>query len=453
MQFIHSMRINILTFLVLLLSGLTHAQLTTSSPYSSYGFGESHGSENPGAIGLGMNNISYFDSTYANTANPSSYSRLADGIPLFSTGINNHTSFYTNGQLSTINSIATLDHFAMAFTLKKRYGLAFGLKPFSKRGYEITEKFLLGSDSIEYTYLGNGSVNKVFLGLSANVINRKNTVLSFGGNFSYLFGTITNERRSLLIDANSIDGGIDWNAIRFKSFHYELGAHFEHLFKSNHQLKTSVVIEPGQELNVLKNEYLFYGVAGNPVDYDTLFKSENVRGQLRIPTNLQVGINYNFWFKDTRRNNSIRNSELGLHIGFSSQNWSDFSTTFNTPGKFSNTNRISLGVQYTPERKFNENTASTNFMERVRYRIGYFQGNLPYIDNAGGRLNERGLTVGFGIPILAQNSLSSIQIGCAFAERTSTSPNATNEQYIRFNLGLILAPSAFDKWFRKRKLD
>jgi hypothetical protein len=174
---------------------------------------------------------------------------------------------------------------------------------------------------------------------------------------------------------------------------------------------------------------------------------------LRLPTNLQVGINYNFWFKDARRNNSIRNSELGIHIGLSNQNWSEFSSTFNTPGKFSNTNRFSLGVQYTPERKFNENTASTNFMERVRYRIGYFQGNLPYIDNAGGRLNERGLTVGFGIPILAQNSLSSIQIGCAFAERTSTSPNATNEQYIRFNLGLILAPSAFDKWFRKRKLD
>lgn len=447
------MRINIFSLFVLFFSGLVHAQPTTTNPYSSYGLGDQQGIENPGAIGLGMNAISYFDSTYANTSNPSSYSRLGDGIPLFSTGINGNVSFYSNQQLTSVRSAVNLDHFAMAFTLKKRYGLAFGLKPFSRRGYELTEKMLIGSDSMQYTYLGTGSVNKLFLGLSANVLNKKNSLISIGGNFSYLFGTINNERRSLLIDANSIDGGIDWNAIRFKSFHYELAAHYEQIIKSNHQLKTSFVIEPNQQLNTIKNEYLFYGVAGNPKDYDTLFASENVRGKISLPTNLQIGLNYNFWFKDARKNNSFRNSELGIHLGCQTQNWSNFTSTFGTSGQLASSNRLSIGIQYTPERKFYENASSTNFVERVKYRIGYFQGTLPYVDNYGTQLSERGLTAGFGIPILAQNSLSSIQVGVAFAERTSSTLNAMNEQYIRFNIGLILAPSAFDKWFRKRKLD
>lgn len=453
MQFIHSMRINILTALLFGFTTWSNAQLTSSSPYSSYGFGERTGNEGATAIGLGMNTLTYFDSTIVNLFNPSSYSRLADGIPLFSIGVNANSSFFSNGTDQLNRSVAYLDHIAMVFTLKKRFGLAFGLKPYAKRGYEITEKFKIGDDSLRYTYIGNGSVNQVFIGLSGSIIKRKNTILSVGGNIGYLFGTVTNERRSILIDANSVDGGINWNAIRLNSLHYELGAHYEQQIGSNHQLKSSVVIEPSQQLNAEKDEYLFYGVAGNPQNYDTLSANANQSGKVNIPTHLQIGFNYNFWFQDAKKNNVFRNSEIGLHIGYSTQNWSNFSTSFATSGNLTSAARLTLGVQYTPERKFNENTSASKFLERVKYRVGYYQGKTPYITSTGEGVDERGLTVGFGIPILAQNSLSSIQFGCAFGERYSASASALKEQYIRMNIGLILAPSIFDRWFRKRKLD
>ena len=198
---------------------------------------------------------------------------------------------------------------------------------------------------------------------------------------------------------------------------------------------------------------MFYGVAGNPQNYDTLSANANQSGKVNIPTHLQIGFNYNFWFQDAKKNNVFRNSEIGLHIGYSTQNWSNFSTSFATSGNLTSAARLTLGVQYTPERKFNENTSASKFLERVKYRVGYYQGKTPYITSTGEGVDERGLTVGFGIPILAQNSLSSIQFGCAFGERYSASATALKEQYIRMNIGLILAPSIFDRWFRKRKLD
>ena len=60
---------------------------------------------------------------------------------------------------------------------------------------------------------------------------------------------------------------------------------------------------------------------------------------------------------------------------------------------------------------------------------------------------------GFGIPIVSQNSLSSINFGFSYGKRETAAENSFNEQYVGINFGIILAPSNFDRWFRKKKLD
>ena len=65
---------------------------------------------------------------------------------------------------------------------------------------------------------------------------------------------------------------------------------------------------------------------------------------------------------------------------------------------------------------------------------------------------EQGVTFGFGLPLLAQVSLSSLNLGLTLGQRTIAT-GVWKEQFIGARVSLIMAPSNFEKWFRKRQLD
>lgn len=446
------MRYNLLTLFFAFVFIQLNAQNTINSPFSSFGFGEKGGIDNPVFTGLGNSSITYFDSTLVNFYNPASYNTLGLGQPLFSIGISSRLSFYEQNSVSLFKSAVFVEHFAMAFTLKKHFGLAFGLKPFSRKGYEMYERVAAGSDSLLYSYLGSGGSSEVFLGLSSNIVKFKNTTLSVGANIGYLFGSSTNERRSQLIGSSTGHGGVEWKSIRMNSLHYEIGTYFKHTFKENHDIKLAIVMEPGQSLNGSLDEYLFQGLVGNPNTYDTLYVSENQKGQIQLAPTLTLGINYNYRFKDAKKNNNERNSEIGFHFNYSLTDWTRFSSSFNPSANLLATNKLTIGIQYIPEHNFYLPSTNTNFFEKARYRVGYYQYTLPY-SLEGEQLQDFGTTFGLGLPIFGQNSLSSVNLGVSFGKRQTSAPNSLNEKYVGINFGVTLAPSNFDRWFKKRKLD
>jgi hypothetical protein len=431
--------------------GYLNAQSTSNSPFSSYGLGEKGSFENAAFIGIGNCTVTYFDSTVLNLYNPATYNTLAKGQPLFSIGLTSKMSFYEQNGVKDSRGNATLEHFAMAFTLKKHFGLAFGLKPFTRKGYNLTETIAAGTDSLKYTYIGKGGTNQVFIGLSSNLVKTKNTILSVGTNISYLFGYSTNERRSQLSD-DEIYGGVAWNTIRANTFYYELGAYFSQTMRENHHFTLAAAIEPAQDLKVTQDDYLFYGVIGDPTKYDTLYASAGQKGTIHLPTTSTLGFNYNFWFEKKLKNNSIRNSEIAVHINYSTTDWTKFTNSFNSSFSYYATTKLNFGIQYTPERKFMDKSSNGSFLKNVRYRAGYYQYTLPYIFN-GEQVQDKGITLGFGLPIPAGQSLSCINIGFSAGKRDTPAATSFNEKYIGLNLGIILAPSVFDRWFGKRKLD
>lgn len=447
------MRIKLLFLFSLLFVIKVNAQNTTNSPFSSFGLGEFGGMEHSSFTGIGNNTITYFDSTTLNFYNPSSYNTLAEGQPLFSFGIASRISFYNQNESSQVKSTAFLEHFVMAFKVKKHFGLAIGMKPFARKGYSMVEKVVVGGDSVQYDYSGFGGTNQLFLGLSTNLIKYKNATLSVGSNLSYLYGTSTNVRSSNLVDANDLtpSGGIEWNSLKVNSLYYDLGMHYRQVINKNHQLTITAVIEPSQKLKVTKDEYLFYGVINDPKQYDTLSSLAGQKGTITLPGTSSFGLNYCFWFNDSKKNNTIRNSELSFHTSYTSTDWSRFSSSFSTSNLLSS-NKFTVGLQYSPERKILDNASSTSFFEIVRYRVGYYSSVLPY-SYGGHQIKDFGATLGFGIPILVQKSLSSINLGFSFGKRETGEPGAFNEKYIGVNFGITIAPGNFERWFKKAKLD
>ncbi len=427
------------------------AQYTSTSPFSSYGLGERVSTDHAIFTGIGNNTITFFDSTVLNSFNPASYNTIAVGQPLFSLGLTSRISKYTQNQKSFTTSSAFIEHFVMAFRLKKRSGFAFGLQPFFRKGYHLSERIAAGNDSVLNSYIGSGGIHQVFIGFATNLIHYRNTHLSIGGNFSYLFGRSTNERRSQLIDANNKLGGIDMNTFKIASFYYDLGAYFKQNLGKNHQLLLSATSAPTQKIKVSQEYHLFYGMLGNPAYYDTI-SSTFLNGSITMPLTIAFGMNYIWWFQTQKHNNSIKNRELSMHFSYAKTEWSSFSGSFSqiVPGII--TVKMAVGIQFTPERKFLENSIHSGFFSTMKYRIGCYQYTLPY-SYSGQQAKDKGLSMGLGIPILAQQSLSSINLAMSYGKRNGELQNSLNEEYFGISLGLIIAPSFYERWFKKRKLD
>lgn len=447
------MQYKLLFFFLLTCVLNTQAQGTVYSPYSTIGLGELNNSEHPTSFGMGNTAITLADSTILNFLNPASYSTLGDGQPLFSLGLNSRISTFSQNNATQKYTSATVNHFALGFTLRNRYGLAFGVKPFSSKGYSITEGVKAGTDSIINTYLGTGGTNQFFIGLSAFLFKNETTAISLGTNLSYLFGATNNERRSQLYNSNSAYGGVDWNRYVVSSFHYDFGLFMKKTFNDRHTISIASTVDPTQKITADKEHALYFGVLGNPTKYDTILMSPTVSGSFNMPTTLAIGGSYTYWFTSGLSRKYVRNSEISLHVNYTSTNWANYSSEFeNTNLTLKNSSNVAIGIQFIPERKFTENTVNTTFISRIRYRAGFYQNSLPYSFNQEQFL-ERGYTIGFGIPIIAQQSLSNINFGFSYGTRSTRQVGSFNQSFYGIQFGITIAPSIFERWFRKRRLD
>jgi hypothetical protein len=193
------------------------------NPYSSLGIGETDALVEARFGGIGSAYTAVYDSVSINTFNPASYSFLSKGIPLFGVSLATNLSKYSQGGTSNTGRMVGITNFTFVVPLKKKIGMCFGLKPYSRKGYSFRNYQTIGSDSVENTYLGSGSTQNAFLGFSHAPIKTKKMALSFGLNAGYVFGRVLTERRSKYISTSNA-GSADIIEINLNSFHLSLGA-------------------------------------------------------------------------------------------------------------------------------------------------------------------------------------------------------------------------------------
>ncbi|MEN9699419.1 MAG: hypothetical protein RLZZ301_617 [Bacteroidota bacterium] len=436
---------------VLALRGLVLAQSITAEPASFYGLGEMSAKGHGVFDALGKNCINVFDSTLVNTYNPASYNRLSKGSTLYSVTLQSRQSWYSNGAQTQFYATPMVEQFTLGFKIKRNMGMAFGLRPFSSRGYHISEKVFTGLDSIQYNYTGKGAIQDLFLGYSFGILERKNTKWAVGANASYLFGSLYNERKSQLLHGASAAGGIERNALVMKSFYTEFGTYFQQQLGKNQNLRLAAVYQPNLGLSAAYSHELFSSATiGTPSTYDTLV---NTAAQLhaRMQSSLQLGLAYTQFLPTYKRQTRELHPVLKFYGSYSQYGALTQDSALVFAFNQSAYSRISVGVQFQSERNVLENIATLKGFEKLSYRLGYYQQTLPYMSN-GHQYAEQGITFGFGLPLLAQQSLSNINFGFTFGKRSVDQIN-WSENFIGFRASLIMAPSNFDKWFRKRQLD
>ena len=426
-------------------------QNTINSPYTNIGFGESGTTENSMLVGLGSKNPSIADSATLNTSNPASLTQLSTGQPLYGIGVTTRFSNFSGTDINAFRPAAYVDQFALGFGFKNRVGLAFGLTPFARKGYTIYDKEYTGLDSVYYTYKGSGTISKAFLSFAFAPIHTSRTHISVGAEGGWLFGTTKNTRISQLTGYSATLGGIDHVNYTVNALHYSLGLTLQQQITKTQHVQLGISLQPDQTFDAVQNERLTYGLVAKE-NFNTIIDEVlDLKGKATTGLAYQTGLSYKVQFKGQRKNNSLRSSQIGFILGYDVQQKASVQSTFDTTLSVINTQRFAAAIEYIPESQFQQNGATLATWERVRYRIGTYQYTLPYVLTAG-TITDRGLTLGLSLPLIAQQSLASLNLGFSYGNR-KTQYAGLSETYAGLQVGVVFAPAPFERWFKKRKLD
>ncbi|NDB34243.1 MAG: hypothetical protein EB023_02615 [Flavobacteriia bacterium] len=454
----HSTLLNFLRLLPLLgFYFSTLGQQSVYHPLTSYGIGDGEMYDHAIYSALGNVQSPYMDSTQLNYLNPASYSGLSKGNTLFSVAVNQRVSFFTQNDERLVKATGNLGHIALGFKLKQRFGLAFGLLPFAAKGYDLSERMYTGYDSILNSYSGSGYINRVFCGVSYAPIRTNKSTLSIGANAGYLFGGVQNQRMSQLIQGSTASGGLYQEDLRISAMNLDVGMIFSQRLGERMKWNIGGTYLPGLQLPGTL-ETVFYSATNlnSPSSYDTL-SSATTKGNLLHGERFTASSAFYIFLKDKTRKNKTKHPELCIGLQYTRNTPFTYrfqGTVYDSTARSTRaTDLYSLGIEFKPERYLFENIATLGFFDKFTYRLGAYYGSLPYSDNFGNTFKTQALTFGLGIPILSQQSLSSLNFSCTLGQRGTFVAGALQENFMSFQLTAVLAPAGFERWFRKRKMD
>ena len=283
--------------LLLLLFPVVLAAQNTNSPYSRNGYGSLEypalgKSRAMGGIGLGLR-----EKNMINFSNPASYSSVDTMNLLFDFGVSGAYFNFREDDNVQGNPNGGLDYVAMKIPLKRYWGLAIGLIPYSKVGYSYSKTYTLSSDIGNYTssYAGTGGLNTVFLGTSVALWNK----LSLGVNYKYTFGTIT-QASSLSFEDTGINTKSPTEYWYMNNSSLDFGIQFEQKFNKKNRIVFGAVFSEKSPVN---NDIYKLDVTTDTVE-------STIESNFEFPRTLGVGIS---WTYDDR---------LTLGLDYYSQAWS-----------------------------------------------------------------------------------------------------------------------------------
>lgn len=423
----------LIVFASILSSLTTWAQDNTASPYSYYGLGEikfkgTEDSRSMGGIGI------VADSIHFNLLNPATYSKLK-----FSTFAIGSTSTFSNFESSTNSEKAqrtNLNYLTVGLPMKK-FGVSFGLMPYSAVGYKIVSNEINTNGTVETSddeereknYTGNGNINRVFIGTSYSF----NKNLSVGINVNYNFGDVETELVETIISPVELQLRTrERNNSNINGFSFNTGLYFSKNLSQNLKLFSSFVYSPEATLiseNSRSLATVFYNINGTEIISLPTQDIPVDNQKMKIPAKYTFGSGIGAdkkWF-------------IGAEISF--QENSKLKNRFKdiSNSSFENSTRIALGGYYIP--KYD---SFSNYFSRVIYRAGFRYENTGLVLR-NESINDYGMTFGLGLPV----GLSKINLGFEFGKRGTTTQNLIQENYFNLNIGLSLN----DLWFRKREIN
>ena len=403
---------NFIAVCTLLVSSILVAQEGTSSPYSFYGIGDVRFAgtiENRSMGGISM----IPDSIHINLQNPAMYSDLK--LTNFSVA----GSFAPN-EIKTFSQTeksqrTTLDYIAVGLPLK-RFGLGFGLIPFSSVGYRLDNRSVPNQRTLN---TGTGGLNKAFVGVGFKI----NKNFSAGLEFQYNFGTV--ETNSVTENDNVQYSTIERNTSYINGTNFNIGVAYQRKINKKISLFSALAFSPSASLTN-KSEREIALIQAPQLSPSLITDIEN---KLNLPSKLTFGAGIGQATKWT----------VGAEVSFKENSKFTNRLPDITNVTFNNGIKYNLGGYFIP--KYN---SYTNYLNRIVYKAGLRYENTGLVIN-NKTITDAAFTLGLSLPL--KNTFSSLNLSFERGSRGTTANNLVRENYNLFSVGL----SFNDRWFVKRK--
>jgi len=416
---------SLLTIVFLLTITCLHAQKSTTSPYSRYGYGLL--SENSLALGQSMSNtgIAIRSNNHLNFLNPASFTAIDSAHFIFEVGVKNQLTKLSVGDESVKRSTSNMEYIAMGFPVSRWWGMGIALMPYSKIGYSFVQNQILpDSSTVKYHYEGTGGSNQILWSNSFKPFKG----LSIGINSGFIFGEVTRSAYNS-ITSNNLANNVAKNiVVDIHGFYFEAGMQYEYKLNAKKTLIIAALFAPNQLIQTQNVEVV--------TDGTNLYENKSDKIQNNdLP--MKIGVGLGLQQKD----------KLQFGIDFKYQDWTNAKIYGVSSEYFQKLNSLNVGAEYLPN-KF----AAHGYYNRVRYRIGarITQTNLAVPENEGDSkrysVNEASVSLGFGLPL--KMSANNVNLSLEYGSRGTSKVTLPKETFFVLNLNFTLN----ENWFNKYKI-
>lgn len=410
------MKFQIIKYLLLLFFinvNLNYSQVT--STYTRYGVGDLYYSYSARTLSMGNTGTAMLNKDYVEILNPASWSGLSrvrfefsfsyEQLKLSKTG---DSKLYGDGFFKGIT-------FAFPISEVNKIGMAFGLVPYSRSNYEVTEKV---ADSISgnytTTYLGKGGLSKIFVGSSVQLPAE----FLLGATLEYYFGNLKYTSSLTFDNTSYFPSKYELNYAP-KGFGTTLGI----ITPNFSALMDSSIISDlrlGMSTNIIGNLATDSSlVSTSSTIVDSVSSGETT---MKVPVRLNVGLHISFI------------KVYNVAIDYFYQPWSQFKLSDINQSNLSDLHKISLGFEYRPQ-----SVPGMNYWEQIMFRAG-FSYEMSQYNFKGINLKQYSVFGGFALPLSTENT---IDIGLEYSVRGTQDKNLMKEDFFRVNLGISFG----DIWF------
>ena len=412
-----------------------------NSPYSYFGIGTMHPSQQALNRSMGGLSIPYRSPVHINPDNPASYSGIR--FATLETAFFGNGLWLRNADTTHRTGTSSISYLNLGFPVGKKGGMSIGLSPYSSINYDILDEGVLtdteGNEVVEqYNFIGTGEVYQVYAGgayqvfrFSGDSIRTKS--LNVGFNFGYLFGNYDRRVISYLPQDSYDFGNRSVEQQSIGGFHWKLGLIYTQQITDKTYLIGGATATTQTSLNTETNSFLFrrnqFGVS-----IDTVSATLATEGKIKLPSSLGFGLAIQ------------RPSHWLAGFDIKMTNWQNYSTNEVTDDLLINSIRYSVGVGVTPQPN-----AIRGFFQKTNYRFGaYYDSGYLQINDTN--ITEFGLTFGVGLPlrpIPKTNLYSKLNLSFELGQKGTFTNDLLRESFFKFNIGV----NVNDIWFIKRKFD
>ncbi|MBT8203983.1 MAG: hypothetical protein KJN96_02675 [Eudoraea sp.] len=403
------------------------AQNGTVSPYSFFGIGDlrSVGTvENQMMGGLSM----YTDSIHLNLRNPAAYGKLR--LTTYAAAISHSELRLKTFSDQQNSSVTNLQYLALGFPIGPRFGVGFGIMPFSSVGYNLFDQSVNSNGSnVLNEYAGDGGLDQLYFSTGLQLANN----LHIGATVNFNFGTLNNNRVQSV--ENVQFGTLDRRESRINGFDFNYGATFTPKLGEKLSLFTSVSVNTQANLVSENTETIgsFSTVNGREIE---VFEVD-LEAQGRKNTEIKIPTTYTFGLGIGQDKKWFMGAEYSMQELGTFQN--EFITYENL--QYQDASTIAFGGYYVPD--YN---SFSSYLKRITYRAGLRYNKTGMIINEK-EINNFGITFGLGLPL--GRDFSNLNLGFELGRRGTSMNNLVEESYLKVNLGL----SFNSLWFQKRKIN